>query len=152
MQYFTFQVLYLVQIRSMLQTLGNNKTIYMNKLTLMYSNITTLSVTIYKRIFGPTSLVWANTATTNHLLHFDVLSHEKHGPWMPHLSRERQSIHADQVIFLFQMIFCQDYKKFAYHVYTTTYQLHETLGSNQNKRTDPRKRASGAHLFIVWFV
>lgn len=35
----------------------------------MYSNITTLSITINERIFSPTTLIWAYTTSTNHLLH-----------------------------------------------------------------------------------
>lgn len=35
----------------------------------MHSNVAAMSVAVDKRVFCPASLVWANTATSNHLLH-----------------------------------------------------------------------------------
>lgn len=37
--------------------------------TLMYGDITAMSVAVNQRVFGPASLIWANAATSDHLLH-----------------------------------------------------------------------------------
>jgi transposase-like protein len=41
------------------------------KLTLMYGNVTSMSVAIHEGIFIPSSLVWTDTTSTDHFLHHD---------------------------------------------------------------------------------